>query len=70
MNRMTRRGGESSPAWLAGVEFGRMRREPTSAQREVWRACGRIREFNRGVRSRWMMEPRGEQAELGLRERE
>ena len=58
---------ESSPAWVAGMEFGRMRREPTEGEREVWRACGRIREFNRGVRDGWRMEPRGAQTELALR---
>jgi hypothetical protein len=58
--------GVPAPAWLAGVEFGRLRREPTSAEREVWRACGRIREFNRGVRHGRTLSPRGEQTELAL----
>jgi hypothetical protein len=43
-----------------------MRRQPTEAEREVWRACGRIREFNRGVRRGLRMEPKGEQTELAL----
>ena len=57
---------ESSAAWIAGVEFGRMRREPTRAEREVWRATGCLREFLRGLRHGRTMEPKRVQAELAL----
>lgn len=55
-----------SPAWIAGVSFGRARHEPTPAEREVWRQCGRLREFLRGLRHGQTMEPRRVQAELAL----
>lgn len=61
--RRTRTG---SAARIAGIAFGRMRRHPTESEREVWRACGLVRVFLRGVRDGWRMEPRGEQGELAL----
>ena len=62
-----RREVESSAAWCAGVEFGRMRREPTEGEREVWRACGLLRVFLRGVRRGRRLTPRGAQMTLALR---
>lgn len=62
-----RRAVESSGAWCAGVEFGRMRHEPSEAERELWRACGMLRIFLRGVRHGRTLSPRGEQTVLALR---
>ena len=66
-SRQAQRRGAESGAWLAGVEFGRMRHQPTEAEREVWRACGRLRVFLSGVRHGRTLSPRGEQMVLGLR---
>jgi hypothetical protein len=57
----------ASPAWLAGVEFGRARRQPTPAEREVWRLSGTLRVFLSGVRHGRRLSPRGAQMVLALR---
>jgi hypothetical protein len=58
--------GSLSGAWCAGVAFGRSRREPTDAERQVWADQHLLKEFEAGVRHRRSLDPVLAQASLPL----
>lgn len=53
-------------AWCAGVAFGRSRRVPTPAEREVWDLQGLGRLFRAGMKHGRRLDARLEQATLDL----